>query len=214
MKSNKYKITVIVFLIAISVSVYSRVFNLQNPKDYFSGNVASVKIAELISSSSRIFSIDLRTKTGDCEVNGPFPDHQCSPGAIFEDAGTSTICVKGYTAKVRNVSASLKKKVYAEYGISYPQPAGSYEADHLIPLELGGSNDIANLFPEAASPTPGFKEKDLVENYLHQEVCSGNINLLDAQKQIANDWLSVYNTLSPDEINSLKSEYSSWADKN
>ena len=31
-------------------------------------------------------------------------------------------------------------------------------------LELGGSNDIKNLWPEAALPTPGFHEKDAVED--------------------------------------------------
>lgn len=40
----------------------------------------------------------------------------------------------------------------------------------------GGSNNIANLWPEAASPKPGFHEKDQVENYLHDQVCSGAIS--------------------------------------
>ncbi len=212
--SGKFKFTVIGILLLLTVSVYSEVFNLESPKDFFSQNTASVQVAELIASSSKIFSIDERTKTGGCVINGPFPDHACSPGAVFENAGTSTICVSGYTKTVRSVSASLKKQVYAEYGIKYPEPTGSYEADHIVPLELGGSNDIANLFPEAASPNPGFKEKDLVENYLHQEVCAGRIDLRAAQAQIANDWLSVYFALSQDQISALKSEYSSWADKN
>ena len=56
-------------------------------------------------------------------------------------------------------------------------------------MELGGSNDIANLFPEAAEQRPGFHEKDKVENYLHAQVCSGKMSLNDAQVKIANDWL-------------------------
>ncbi len=64
--------------------------------------------------------------------------------------------------------------------------------DHLVSLELGGSNDIANLWPEAANPTPGFHQKDQVENYLHDQVCSGAISLSEAQVEIATDWLSVY----------------------
>ena len=39
--------------------------------------------------------------------------------------------------------------------------------------------------PEAASPTPGFHQKDKVENYLHDQVCSGAISLPEAQKEIA-----------------------------
>ena len=153
--------------------------------------------------------LDVRSKETDCQVNGSLPDPACTPGAVFPDATREIICVSGYTKTVRSVSVSLKKRVYAEYGISYPQPTGSYEADHFIPLELGGSNDIANLFPEAANPTPGFREKDLVENYLHQEMCSRRIPLAIAQKLIADNWLDVYNTLTPEKIKELKSQFSS-----
>src|SRR6266702_6916028 len=84
--------------------------------------------------------------------------------AIFTHATPQQICVYGYTRSVRNVPYSEKDQAYAEYGIGY-HSSGQYEIDHLIPLELGGSNDIANLWPEAAAPKPGFHEKDQVENY-------------------------------------------------
>ncbi len=100
----------------------------------------------------------------------------------------------GYSSGVRNVPESEKNQVFAEYGIT-SHGAGEYEVDHLISLELGGSNDIANLWPEPAEPRPGFHEKDKVENYLHQQVCSGAMSLADAQSVIANDWLSVYNQM-------------------
>jgi hypothetical protein len=66
----------------------------------------------------------------------------------------------------------------------------------LISLELGGSNDIANLWPEAASPTPGFHQKDQVENYLHDQVCAGKISLSEAQEEIATNWLTVYQQMN------------------
>lgn len=59
----------------------------------------------------------------------------------------------------------------------------------------GGSNNIANLWPEAASPKPGFHEKDQIENYLHDQVCSGAIPLKQAQIEIATNWLAVYNRM-------------------
>lgn len=80
------------------------------------------------------------------------------------------------------------------YGITSHRP-GQYEVDHLVSLQLGGSNDIANLWPEAASPKPGFHEKDRVENYLHDQVCSGAISLSQAQAEIATNWLNVYNRM-------------------
>jgi hypothetical protein len=86
---------------------------------------------------------------------------------------------------------SLKDKVYARYGIT-THTAATYEVDHLIPLELGGSNSIKNLFPEAASPRPGFHEKDKLENRLHSLVCGGKMKLRTAQRQIAKNWLTSY----------------------
>jgi 5-methylcytosine-specific restriction endonuclease McrA len=50
--------------------------------------------------------------------------------------------------KVRNVPAEMKRQVYHEYGIT-SHGSGEYEIDHLIPLELGGSNSIKNLWPES-----------------------------------------------------------------
>ena len=40
------------------------------------------------------------------------------------------------------------------YGIRGSHHGSAYEVDHLISLELGGSNEVANLWPEAATPKP------------------------------------------------------------
>lgn len=136
----------------------------------------------------------VQTKTSGCQVHGTQPDAACTPGAIISSATTSAICVSGYARSVRDVSTSEKDKAYAEYGIA-SHYTGQYEVDHLVSLELGGSNDIANLWPEAASPTPGFHQKDRVENYLHEQVCSGALTLSQAQNELATDWLQVYNSM-------------------
>jgi len=52
----------------------------------------------------------------------------------------------------------------------------------LFRLEIGGSNDIANLFREAAETGAGFHEKDLVENYLHQKICTGELVWISLKK--------------------------------
>jgi hypothetical protein len=100
----------------------------------------------------------------------------------------TTICTPGYASGVRNVSTATKKQVYAEYGASYPQPTGAYEVDHFIPLEIGGSNDIQNLWLEPATPAPGFHQKDQFENFEHGQVCNGTISAAVAQSRMASDW--------------------------
>jgi len=125
-----------------------------------------------------------RTRSSGCRVRGLLPDPGCTPGAIFLDATVKRICTPGYARSVRRVSVSLKRSVYEEYGIASHVP-GSYEVDHLVPLELGGSNSIANLWPEVS---PGYHQKDVIENRLHDAVCAGTVSLRTAQRQIAHDW--------------------------
>jgi hypothetical protein len=86
------------------------------------------------------------------------------------------------TSERRRVSAAVKRRVLESYG--YSKVTG-LEVDHLIPIELGGSNEIANLWPET---DPGFREKDKVENRLHREVCSGRMTIEAAQAVMAKDW--------------------------
>lgn len=124
-------------------------------------------------------------------LSGPRPDPTCTPGAI-DPAVTqadiaTTICKSGYTATVRPPSSQtnkLKAKMYKAYGI----PAGTAsELDHDVPLDLGGANDVANLWPEVGKqPNP----KDKVENDLHRAVCSGKVKLAAAQQAIASDWMT------------------------
>lgn len=147
------------------------------------------------SSSGSAPNFGVQTKTSGCMVRGPLQDPACTPGAIIASATTDMICQPGYARSIRNVPVSERDQVFAEYGIASHSP-GEYEVDHLVSLELGGSNDIANLWPEAASPKPGFHEKDRVENYLHSQMCSGAIPLKQAQIEIATNWLKVYNQMT------------------
>jgi hypothetical protein len=75
------------------------------------------------------------------------PDPKLTPGDAFT-VTVQDLCVPGYTKKVRNVPAEMKREFYEEYGIT-SRGTGDFEADHLIPFELGGSNSIKNLLPES-----------------------------------------------------------------
>lgn len=116
----------------------------------------------------------------------PKPNPPLTPGATFR-VTAAQVCVVGYSASVRAVPDSEKRAVFAEYGIASHAPY-SYEVDHLISLELGGSNDIRNLWPEPYAGKGGARSKDVIENRLHAQVCSGRISLATAQREIVRWW--------------------------
>ena len=80
------------------------------------------------------------------------PDPRCTPGSITPlvtsgNLGT-TIHERGYSASVRppeSLTEPEKFDLMQAYGVS--GSASNYEFDHLIPLELGGSSNLANLSP-------------------------------------------------------------------
>jgi hypothetical protein len=143
-----------------------------------------------------------RVKSYAVEKAGPswaYPDPTRTPGSvnptITEANIAETICNPEWTTKSirppESYTSRLKHEQIRDWGL--PGSASDYEEDHLISLELGGSpTDPRNLWPESYSPKPGAKEKDVVENYLHRQVCAGALTLTEAQEAIATDWYKVY----------------------
>ena len=133
-----------------------------------------------------------RVKSAGCAL-GSNPDRRCSPGAIYGKLTKAVICSPGFrTSAIRNVPESVKFAVEREYGMKPGHYGSALEIDHIVSLELGGSNDIANLFPEKLNARPGFRLKDRLENRLHTMVCAGSIGLRAAQRAIAANWQGLY----------------------
>lgn len=118
-----------------------------------------------------------------------YPDPALTPGVTFA-VGAARICRSGYASSVRDVSDAEKAAVYARYGITWVPY--KHEVDHLISLELGGSNAIRNLWPEPYAGRWGARTKDVLENRLHALVCAGQLPLRAAQHQEATDWVTAY----------------------
>jgi hypothetical protein len=177
-----HKIASLLFLLAIVGYLLIRLY-------------PSLKTAMLTSSSTLATApmvTQVTNASGKCYVRGVLPDPLCTPGAIDERVTqnniSQTICVNGYTKTVRppvSYTNQLKIRQIATYGYTDTKKI-DYEEDHLISLELGGSpTDPKNLWPEpGASPNP----KDKIENLCHEKVCSGQITLSDAQREIATNW--------------------------
>jgi len=119
------------------------------------------------------------------------PDPAKTPGDVLT-TDKDTICTKGYTKTVRNVPEFLKGQIYRSYGIT-EHKAKEYEIDHLISLELGGSNSARNLWPESYETQPlNAHTKDKLENRMHSLICKGKLDLKQAQDEIAKDWMGAY----------------------
>jgi hypothetical protein len=117
------------------------------------------------------------------------PNRRLTPGVALK-VGAARICRPGYASSVRNVPASEKEAVYARYGVAHVPYA--HEVDHLVSLELGGSNGIRNLWPEPYAGRWGARTKDVLENRLHALVCSGRLRLRFAQRIEARNWVAAY----------------------
>ena len=115
-----------------------------------------------------------------------YADPALTPGAlnpaVTQATIDRTICVTGWTRTVRpsaDYTGALKLRQMHDYHAHGP-PTG-YQEDHLISLELGGAPiDQRNLWPQ---PRPWADEVDQVENKLREEVCSGRLPLVEAQRR-------------------------------
>jgi hypothetical protein len=150
-----------------------------------------------------------------------YPPSPTVTGAAYPQITQSnirkTICSKSWsTSSIRppeSYTTALKKKQMAAWHLS--GTTADYEEDHLVPLEAGGDpRSEANLWPElwtniVSGTDLGARTKDLVENYIHDEICFGIPNakmsptvkqnpptvavpLAVAQKIIATDWYACY----------------------
>jgi hypothetical protein len=131
-----------------------------------------------------------------CAAHAQLPNRNITPGVI-RTSDKSEICAKHFTTKkYRHTTKAMKQQVCKAYGIEgeCPSTTGAFEIDHLVPLELGGADDVANLWPQLAlyPDGPGFHTKDVLENELHKRVCSLKITLPDAQACIASNWMTCY----------------------
>ena len=148
--------------------------------------------------SPGVVTDDAHLTPGQCHVRTasggePLPDPACTPGAI-DPAVTQaniarTICRPGYTATVRPPASDTgrwKIRTFVFYGLD---TGARGEYDHLVPLELGGTNATSNLWIEPGSiPNP----KDTIENRLRDEVCAGQVSLAAAQRAIATAWTTAH----------------------
>jgi hypothetical protein len=102
---------------------------------------------------------------------------QCAPGAVETD-DLVIICQEKTSLRRCTFSPSFKNKMAKRYGV---EPGTKVEIVNRVPLTLGGSNAIENLWPEGLD----IRGTDRVEQ-LHRDVCAGTISLEAARNVVLN----------------------------
>jgi hypothetical protein len=109
------------------------------------------------------------------------PDKMLTPGVVTT-LTQSQVCSTKWGLDRRHVTAAMKKQVEASYHVKVVVAQGKgpcCEIDHKVPRELGGADDVSNLWPQ---PWIEAKKKDAEENAYHKQVCSGATTLAEAQR--------------------------------
>lgn len=122
-----------------------------------------------------------------------------TPGAtdptVTQATANSTICKPQNVDKAgAQVTNKTSTAVFDEYGIAKKQRS-EYAVDHLVPLDLGGTNALTNLWPIPlkGSTTPSLKAT--VDAAVHKSMCAGFISLAAAQGLFNANWSSVNTNL-------------------
>lgn len=113
------------------------------------------------------------------------PNPEMTPGSLCTNSTTYR-----YPEKIkycdRSVSTGTKRKIIHEYDERFgftieEMPRGDFKIDHFIPLSIGGSNDVTNLWPQHKSV---YVHTDPLESEVFNLISEGKIKQAEAIRVI------------------------------
>ena len=117
------------------------------------------------------------------------PDASLTPGVV-SSLTAAELCDGARPS--RTVTLASRDAVLRSYQMEQVS-ADLFELDALVTPELGGTTDPGNLWPQRyAAPVWNASVKDQLEELLPDLVCSQQLTLADAQREIATDWIAAY----------------------
>ena len=124
------------------------------------------------------------------------PDAKLTPGHVWTES-RDKVCRPDYGQPAADMPAKLRYRVLINYGLGGYDRAVSdgYAIDHLISVELGGSDDIRNLWPLPNDGLWNAADKRRLTAELHARVCAGTLPLAEAQAMLVGDWIAAYRTV-------------------
>jgi len=114
---------------------------------------------------------------------------------VTQETIEQTICVPGYAKAMRpstNITLSVKQRLLKRSGRDSAD-AFEYKLDYIVPVALGGHPSKAENFELQRRGGAAEKHKIEIEAKLHCLVCSGDLTLADAQREISNGWQAAHN---------------------
>jgi hypothetical protein len=124
----------------------------------------------------------------DLDRNRVLPIASITPGAVSR-LTAAQLCAGERPSRV--VAPAVARQVLHDYRME-DVAVDEYELDALITPELGGTVATGNLWPQRYRGVWTAYVKDEIENHLRDLVCDGEIELADAQHEIATDWIAAY----------------------
>lgn len=121
-----------------------------------------------------------------------YPDPSLTPGST-RSTDAAAICSAG-TAQFRHWDRDRSELIFERYHIARADRI-QYTLDHLIPIALGGADVIENIWPQPRRSLAGEWDdtrKDQLERRLAVLVCSGELDVREAQKEISDDWTAAF----------------------
>jgi hypothetical protein len=101
------------------------------------------------------------------------------------------ICAPDYVASLKPARDSVKEEAFSRYGLRDGKSTTEV-LDHLIPIALGGTDSVENLWPEPARGDWNATQKDALEQKLLGMVCDGSLTVKQAQTAMKKNWVQAY----------------------
>jgi hypothetical protein len=139
--------------------------------------------------------------TGEAAIADEIQNRAKTPGVVRVGLTKIKICSIKWGRDERHVSDAMKQQVFEAHGYSgtddpqcIPDSHGRHcEIDHLISRELGGADEVKNLWPQSYGAAPwNAARKDTLDNRLHKEVCAVRLSLPAARQMLVTDWRDAY----------------------